>query len=94
MKPLLNACRVAMFLFPLHAQEPAVAIGARAMIDVERGRLIENATVVIRGGRIVAVGSSADATVPANASLIHLPATNPNDVLGLVRTRAVHLRHG
>jgi imidazolonepropionase-like amidohydrolase len=45
------------------------------MIDVERGRLIENATLVIRGGRIVAAGSNADVPVPANASLIHLPAT-------------------
>jgi imidazolonepropionase-like amidohydrolase len=64
-----------MLLFPLHAQEPSVAIRARGLIDVERGRLIENATVVVRSGRIVAAGPSADVRAPANASLIQLPDT-------------------
>jgi imidazolonepropionase-like amidohydrolase len=44
-------------------------------VDVDRGRLIDNATVVIRGDRIVAAGSSTDTPVPANASVIDLPAT-------------------
>lgn len=57
------------------AQEPGVAIRARAMIDVERGRIIENATVVVRGGRILAAGSRADVPVPANAAVINLPDT-------------------
>jgi hypothetical protein len=38
----------ALALCPLHAQQPVVAIRARAMVDVERGVLIENVTVVIR----------------------------------------------
>jgi imidazolonepropionase-like amidohydrolase len=60
---------------PLPAQPSLVAIRARAMVDVERGRLIEKATIVVEGGRIVAAGASAEERVPANASVIDLPAT-------------------
>ena len=44
------------------------------MVDVDAGRLVENVTVVIRGDRIVAAGSSPDMPVPANASVVELPA--------------------
>jgi imidazolonepropionase-like amidohydrolase len=54
------------------AQQPVV-IRARGMIDVENGRLIENATVVAEGDRIVAAGPSADVTAPVNATRIDLP---------------------
>ena len=76
MKPAAAAAAcLAILLLHLQAQEPIVAIKAKAMVDVDRGRLIDNATVVIRGDRIVAAGSSADTPVPANASVIDLPAT-------------------
>ncbi len=52
-----------------------VAITARGMIDVERGRLIDNAVVLVRGDRIVAAGPRADVTVPSGASRIDLPST-------------------
>jgi imidazolonepropionase-like amidohydrolase len=58
----------------LQAQQPSVAIKARAMIDVERGRLVENVTVLINEGRIVAAGPNADVSVPSGASVIELPA--------------------
>ena len=62
-------------VLPLGAQPAPVAIRARAMIDVEAGRLIENATIVVEDGRIVAAGRSADVPVPQTASRIDLPAT-------------------
>jgi imidazolonepropionase-like amidohydrolase len=62
-------------VLPLDARQPRVAIRARAMVDVSRGRLIANATIVVRGGRIVAAGSSVDVTVPADAAVIELPET-------------------
>jgi imidazolonepropionase-like amidohydrolase len=65
----------AAVVLPLPAQEPVVAIRARAMVDVACGRLIENATLVVRGGRIVAAGPGADLTVPVGASEIHLSGT-------------------
>jgi imidazolonepropionase-like amidohydrolase len=70
----LAACLVAAVL-PLHSQQPVLAIRARAMVDVQRGRLIEHATVLVQGGRIIAAGPSVDVSVPASASLIDLPAT-------------------
>jgi imidazolonepropionase-like amidohydrolase len=57
----------------LDAQPPRVVIRARGMIDVENGRLIENATVVVEGDRIVAAGSRNDVAVPADAAPIDLP---------------------
>ncbi len=69
------AFSLAIIYFPLRAQESTVAIQARGMIDVERGRLIENATIVVQGGRIVAAGPSAAVRAPANASWIQLPET-------------------
>ena len=57
------------------AQEPLVAIRARAMVDVERGRLIDNVTLIVQGTRITAAGRSADLKVPPNATVIQLPDT-------------------
>jgi imidazolonepropionase-like amidohydrolase len=62
-------------LLPAHAQEQNVAIRARAMIDVGRGRLIQNASIVIRGGRITAAGPSADVSIPPDARVIDLRET-------------------
>jgi imidazolonepropionase-like amidohydrolase len=74
MKPLLGSF-LTIVLFSISGQEPVVAIRARGMVDVERGRLIENATVVIKSRRIVAAGASSSVTVPADASRIDLPET-------------------
>ena len=46
----------------------------RDRVDVERGRVIEDAAVVIQGARIVAAGARADVRVPADALLIDLPS--------------------
>jgi imidazolonepropionase-like amidohydrolase len=74
MKPLLGPL-LALVLLSVSVQEPVVAIRARAMVDVDGGRLIEKATVVIKGGRILAAGASSGITVPADASQIELPET-------------------
>ena len=57
------------------AQQPIVAIRAGGMIDVERGRLIPKAVIVVADGKIVAAGAASDVTVPAGASTIDLPST-------------------
>ena len=59
----------------LHAQQPAVAIRAAGMVDVQQGRWIDKVIVVVQDGRIAAAGPAADVTVPANASIIDLPST-------------------
>ena len=56
------------------AQQQPVVLKARGMIDVDAGRLVENATVVIQGDRIVAAGRTPDVQVPANASIVDLPS--------------------
>ena len=66
------ACLVTMVL-PTRAAQPVVALRARAMIDVDRDRLIENATVVVAGARIVAAGANSEIAVPADATVIQLP---------------------
>lgn len=61
-------------ILPAGAAQSIVALRARAMIDVERARLIENATVVIDGARIIAAGPSSEIVVPASATVMQLPA--------------------
>jgi imidazolonepropionase-like amidohydrolase len=60
-------------IFWLQAEPLPVVIRARGMIEVHSGRLIENATIVIEGDRIVAAGRSAELPVPAKAAPIDLP---------------------
>ena len=50
--------------------EAVTAIRSKAVVDVENGRLIEGAVVVIRGNRIEAVG--ADVQIPEGATIIDL----------------------
>jgi hypothetical protein len=89
--PLLGPA-LAVLLLPLQAQsQPVVAIRARAMVDVDGSRLIEKATIVIGGDRIIAAGATADVRVPADASRIDLPATTL--VPGLIDAH-VHLTLG
>jgi imidazolonepropionase-like amidohydrolase len=52
-------------------QDPATVIRASRFIDVETGRRLENQLIVIRGGRIEAVGSNLK--VPEGAKVIDLP---------------------
>jgi imidazolonepropionase-like amidohydrolase len=70
-----SAALCAAAVFSLHAQQPAVAIRAAGMIDVQQGRWIDKAVVVVQDGRIAAAGPAADITVPSNASIIDLPVT-------------------
>lgn len=52
------------------AADRVIAIRAGRLLDVEEGHVIENATIVVRGERIEAVGR--DVTVPAGAEIIDL----------------------
>jgi imidazolonepropionase-like amidohydrolase len=52
------------------AQQPAtaaLAITHTAVVDVEHGRTLRDQTVVVRGGRITAVGPAARTAIPAGA---------------------------
>jgi imidazolonepropionase-like amidohydrolase len=73
--PAVVAAWLAAIALPLHSQEPTIAIRAGAMVDVERGRFIENITLLVRGGRILAAGPRTETPVPPNASLIDLHGT-------------------
>lgn len=58
------------------AQAETVVVTADRMIDVERGRVVERPTIVVRDGRIVAVrggGAGTDTVMPADAKRITLP---------------------
>jgi len=50
--------------------ERIVAVRAGRLVDVSAGRVIENATIVVRGDRVQAVGTNVQ--VPANAQVIDL----------------------
>ncbi len=74
MKHRLIAAAVACLLA---ATTPAVAetlvVSAARMVDVERGRYVDNPVVVITDGRIVSVGTSVPADLPADAERLDLP---------------------
>jgi len=55
------------------AQERVVIIHAKGMIDVVSGRFVKDATVVVSGNEIVAVGQVDSVPAPAGASVIRLP---------------------
>src|SRR6185503_7703279 len=66
---------IALFLLTV-LQAPTVdsvvAIRAGAVVDIERGTLLPDALIVVRGGRIVSVGPVRGARVPAGAGTIDL----------------------
>ena len=62
MVPLVNA----------QASRP-VAVHAGHALDVKTGKLLSDQTLVIEDGRIVSVGPTAEAKVPADAARIELP---------------------
>jgi imidazolonepropionase-like amidohydrolase len=72
-------------------QQTALVIEAQRMIDVQEGRAIENAVIVVNGGRIVAAGPAGSVGVPANASIVKLPSTTA--LPGLIDAH-VHLTLG
>src|SRR5258708_37734590 len=50
-----------------------VAVHAGHALDVKTGKLLSDQTLVIEDGRIVSVGPTAEAKVPADAARIELP---------------------
>ncbi|MCG8468885.1 MAG: amidohydrolase family protein [Gemmatimonadetes bacterium] len=56
----------------IRAQQPATAIRAGRLIDGTGAAARENAVVIVRDGRIEAVGSATDIVIPAGARVIDL----------------------
>lgn len=52
--------------------ETLVVTGSR-LLDVERGRYVDNPVIVVTDGRIVSVGTSVPANLPADAERLDLP---------------------
>jgi len=73
---MLNRLAAAVAL-SLALATPAFAdtlvVTAARMVDVERGRYVDNPVVVVTDGRIVSVGTSAPADLPADARRLDLP---------------------
>ncbi len=53
------------------AKNKTIAITGGNVIDVEGGRHINNAVIIIKGGIISKLGSAADVSIPAGATIIH-----------------------
>ena len=66
--PSLSSCVLALFAGAASAQTTAF-VGVN-VIPMDRERVIENQTVVVRDGRIVSVGPAASASIPADATRI------------------------
>jgi imidazolonepropionase-like amidohydrolase len=82
---------VAGLLVPAPTDSPLVAIRAARLLDVERGIVVPNAIVLVRGERIAAVGPASSVPVPPGT-----PVTDLGDVTvlpGLIDTH-VHLTLG
>lgn len=76
---------------PLAAAEPVVVVKAARMLDVEAGRLVEDAVVVVEGERIVAVHSGVlPGPLPAGARVIDL---GDRTLLPGLMDLHVHLTH-
>ena len=56
-----------------HAQDRLIAIKASRLIDGVQPTAIENGVVVVRGNKIVAVGSADAVQIPADATIVDLP---------------------
>jgi len=83
--PLFIACAaVALLSVTTPAQQPASTTaftGARVIDGTDRAP-IDNATILVRGGRVVAVGPAASVTIPAGASRV--PLAGKTVIPGLV----------
>jgi len=64
-------CTQFLLVAPLGAQA-TTAIKAARLIDGAGGAVVRNGVVVVTGDRIIAVGTSAEVTIPANARIIDL----------------------
>jgi len=73
MKIVAIAASLGLLVMTAGVQDPVIVIHAKGMIDVTSGRVVNDATVVVRGNRIAAAGSSASVAVPAGASVVQLP---------------------
>lgn len=63
---------VLSFTEPTLAEEGDIYLTAGAMVDVVAGTLVENPALVIRGGRIAAIGKAGELSVPSGAETIAL----------------------
>jgi imidazolonepropionase-like amidohydrolase len=55
---------------PEHVAEPALAFVHVAVVDVERGQVVPDRTVIIACGELAAVGASTATAVPARATVV------------------------
>jgi imidazolonepropionase-like amidohydrolase len=55
------------------AQADTLVVTAARMVDVERGRYVDNPVVVVTDGRITAVGTAMPTNLPADARRLDLP---------------------
>lgn len=69
---LVVAAVSAVWATPLQAEEGDIYLTAGAMLDVTDGSLISDPALVIRGGRIAALGTKGDLTVPEGAEVVTL----------------------
>ena len=93
MSPLCSLIGVSLALViaastSVDAQTTALR-GAR-VIDGRGGAAIDNATILIRGGRIVAIGSSSGTPVPNVAEVVNY--TGKTIIPGLISVPCWHLR--
>lgn len=74
---MLNRLAAAAIALALGLAAPAHAdtlvVTAARMVDVERGRYVDNPVVVVVDGRITAVGTAVPANLPADARRLDLP---------------------
>ena len=90
-------CVLALFVFattacaqePKASGEPVIAIKAGHLVDVEGGRVLDKQVIVVRGGKIEAVGS--DAKIPAGAKVFDF--SNKTVLPGLIDCHT-HLADG
>lgn len=67
------AAAVAVLLAAAPAAAETLVVTAARMVDVERGRYIDNPVVVVTDGRIVSVGTVVPANLPTDAERLDLP---------------------
>ncbi len=71
-RALATAVAVGLGLTATAASAETLVITAARMVDVERGRYVENPIVVVTDGRIVSVGDAAPANLPADTTRLDL----------------------
>lgn len=69
----LAVAALSLTLVATPALSETLIVTAARMVDVERGRYVDNPVVVVTDGRIVSVGTAAPADLPADAQRLDLP---------------------